>query len=232
MPTRFDSRHFRALSGICLTLIIVPVTVCATEIARARLCSRGVRRCRRKLRAGRVETLRATACFLDYELKACFCMTRANFESLLRLLEGRLHCNHEMARRTSEAAISPSTRLAITLRLLAGASYIDIILGLNVCTATVYPNAHRVVQRINEVIPLPGIPFHDSGKLHAMAWRFTQSRASPMFGCFRALDGILIPFRSLQKSSAQESSSVERATMQFPYKSFAMLPTGLYLCLV
>jgi hypothetical protein len=188
MPTRFDSRHLRALSVIWLTLVIVPVTVCATEIARARLRRLAVRRCRRKLRAGRVDILLATAFFLDYEFKAWFRMTRANFESLLRLLEGRLYCNQEMARRSSGAAISPSTRLAITLRLLAGSSYIDVILGFNVSTAAVYANAHHVVQRINEVLPLPGIPFHDSGKLHAMERRFTEARASPMFGCVGALD--------------------------------------------
>jgi hypothetical protein len=53
----------------------------------------------------------------------------------------------------------------------------------------------------------------------------------PCLGALELWMEYLSPSRSLQTSSAQESTSVERATMQFPYKSFAMPPTGfIYVC--
>jgi hypothetical protein len=190
------SRRSRALLFlVTVTTISIVVTVNATEFARARMRKREVRRRRRKFRTMRLNILQATSHFLDFEFKTCFRMDRTNFESLLRTLEGGLQCDHEMARRSSGAEISPSTRLGIALRMLAGASYIDVFFAFKVSPAAAYANTHRVVRRINEALALPGVPFRDDRKLQRMARAFTQSRASPLFGCVGALDGILIPIR-------------------------------------
>ena len=47
-------------------------------------------------------------------------------------------------------SIDPVIQLAITLRILAGGSYLDIAFGYNVGNSTVYPNFWKVMEAINK----------------------------------------------------------------------------------
>jgi hypothetical protein len=190
-------QRLRAMFSILMsvTTVAVVVKLATEEIARARARSCRKRTSRRKLRASTFMVLEATSHFTDFEFKACFRMNREVFRLLLNKLEPFMVCDLEMARRSSGSAISPSTRLAMALRMLAGASYVDVFFAFKVSQAAAYANTHYVVGLIRKAFALPGIPLSDETKLAEMARAFTQSRKSPLFGCIGALDGILIPIQ-------------------------------------
>jgi hypothetical protein len=196
-------RRLRAISFLMsVTTVAIVVTLATNEIARARVRSCRKRTSRRKFRASTCSLLRATSHFTDFEFKACFRMNREVFRLLLNKLEPHMQCDLEMARRSSGSAISPSVRLAMALRMLAGASHVDVFFAFKVSQAAAYANTHYVVGLIHKAFALPGTPFSDETKLAEMARAFTQSRKSPLFGCIGALDGILVP---MQKTPDHQS---------------------------
>jgi hypothetical protein len=171
------------------------VTLVTNEIMRTRLRKRRKRSGRRKFRTTSISVLGSTAHFTEVEFRACFRMNRRVFRVLLNTLEPYIQCDSEMRRRSSGCAISPTTRLAGALRILAGASYVDVYFSFRVGVATAYARTHYIAGIIQKVFALPGIPFNEERKLASMARACTQSRRSSSFGCIGALDGILIPIQ-------------------------------------
>jgi hypothetical protein len=53
-----------------------------------------------------------------------FRLDREDFNWLLTLISPSIQKNEEMARRSSGSAVNPELKLLMTLRLLAGASYL------------------------------------------------------------------------------------------------------------
>jgi hypothetical protein len=143
-------RRLRATLSILMSIITVTVvlTIAADQIARAhaRLCRK--RTSRRKFRASSFKLLGATLHSTDFEFKACFRMNREFFRLLLSKLEPLMQCDVGMVRRSSGDAISPSTRLAMAIRMLAGASYVEVFFAFKVSQAAAYSNTHYVVGSI------------------------------------------------------------------------------------
>jgi DDE superfamily endonuclease len=190
------ARRIRATSLLmATTTVAVTVALVTNEIMRLPLQRRRKRSGRRKFRTTSISVLRSTSHFTEFEFSACFRMNRRVFRVLLNTLEPYIQCDSEMGRRSSGCAISPSTRLAVALRILAGASYVDVYFAFRVSVATAYANTHYIAGIIQKAFALPGIPFSEETKLASMARAFTQSRRSPLFGCMGALDGILIPIQ-------------------------------------
>ena len=54
-------------------------------------------------------------------------MSRDSFYKLLRILKPHLERNSEMAKRAGREIVSPAIHFAVTLRLFADASYLDVI---------------------------------------------------------------------------------------------------------
>jgi hypothetical protein len=82
----------------------------------------------------------------------------------------------------------------LTLRILADAFYLDMMLTFRVAKSTVFKIVWGTFQEIDDCILLPGIPFANAKELRRMAVDFTNSRnpPSPLHGCIGALDGILL----------------------------------------
>jgi hypothetical protein len=177
------------------TTIAVVVALVTNEIMRTRLRKRWKRSGRRKFRTTSISVLVSTAHFTKFEFRACFRMNRRVFRVLLNTLEPLFQCDSEMGLRSSGCAISPSTRLTVALRILAGASYVDVYFAFRVGVATAYASTHYIAGIIQKVFALLGIPFNEETKLASMALTFTQSCRSPLFKCIGALDGILIPIQ-------------------------------------
>lgn len=74
-----------------------------------------------------------------------------DYDELLNKIIGRITCNSEMARRSSGSAITPNMKLAISLRILAGGSYLDIAFGYDVDKCNVLPITYKVLTAIDEV---------------------------------------------------------------------------------
>jgi DDE superfamily endonuclease len=96
--------------------------------------------------------------------------------------------------RSSGGYIEPSIRLAVTIRMLAGVSYLDVMLAFRIAKSTVYSVMQETTEAICERWALPGIPFERKGALRRLSIGFTQSRCppSPLHGCVGALDGVLV----------------------------------------
>ena len=56
-----------------------------------------------------------------------FRLERIDFNELLSLISPRLAVNEEMAIRSSGSCVNPELRLAMALRMLAGAQYLDLV---------------------------------------------------------------------------------------------------------
>ena len=74
----------------------------------------------------------------DLDFRLLFRMERDDFWALLGLIRGRLETNEEMAIFSSGQPIPEECRLAMALRILAGASYLDVMLAFGVGRSTVF----------------------------------------------------------------------------------------------
>eukprot|EP00171_Calliarthron_tuberculosum_P002445 IDg2445t1 len=130
----------------------------------------------------------------DVEFRRAFRISRPSFDKLVCMLHCHLIRDAERASRSSGGAISPSLRLAITLRLLSGGSYLDQMISFHVGRSTVFAVFKETVLAIMKVLKMPGVPLTNFEKLLQLANDFQNSRVcpSPIRGCIAAIDGIAI----------------------------------------
>ena len=140
-----------------------------------------------------------------------------DFHSVLNKIGRRLQTNHEMARRSSGTPIYPDIMLSVTLRMLAGGSYLDIAFGFDIAVCSVFHAFDLVLDAILSEPSLDNIvfPLLDYEKLAEMAAGFDRftghfSDGSPVFGgTVGATDGII--FRK-KKPSNELANSIDTRT--------------------
>lgn len=134
-----------------------------------------------------------TRIYTDSVFERAFRMDRYTFDKLLALVWYDLKRDDEMGRRAKRPTIQPDTRLAVSLRMLAGASYLDLMSAYQISNTAVYEIFHSTSAVLMEKLRLPGLPQTVPG-LRKLAQNFKSSRspASPLSGCVGALDGIAI----------------------------------------
>jgi DDE superfamily endonuclease len=154
-----------------------------------------IRRHRAARRSG--SRLRIRQCFGDLqaelsraEFTRAFRMTHSTCLALLRLLGDDLMRDMRMAARSSGGRVEPPIRLALTVRMLSGASYLDMMMLFKLASSTVYDVFHSTVASITKRIAMPGLSSAQS-ELHHLARGFTTSRQppNPLYGCVGAVDG-------------------------------------------
>jgi hypothetical protein len=128
------------------------------------------------------------------EFQRAFRTTLPIFGQLHILLHGDLFKDDEMARRSSGGRVEPGVRLGLTLRILAGASYHDLMMLFHLGRSTIFGICFRTVPAITKRLRLSGIPLDNEDLLNEIATGFAHSRdgGSPLFGCVGAVDGIAI----------------------------------------
>ncbi|KAL3805723.1 hypothetical protein ACHAW5_003832 [Stephanodiscus triporus] len=100
--------------------------------------------------------------------------------------------------------ICGEVKLAITLRMLAGGSYLD--LGLIFGTGSTYPYAifrHVIIQWIcdDKLVNISGIDFcKDEERMNAVAREFADGSNHLFSGCIGAVDGWIVKIRKPRKS--------------------------------
>lgn len=121
-------------------------------------------------------------------------MSRNSCNLLLEILGSRLYRDDDQAKRSSGGVISPAIRLAVTLRLLSGGSYIDQMPSFKLARLAAYSVFHDTVRAIEECIPIPAIPFNSKTDLERFSFGFRYSRLAPnpIVGCIGVVDGIAI----------------------------------------
>jgi DDE superfamily endonuclease len=120
-------------------------------------------------------------------------MTPSSFWALLSVLERDLTRDEMMAARSSGGRVEPAIRLALTIRILSGASYLGMMMLFRIAKSTVYEAFHSTIASITKRLAMPGLP-STYGELQRIAQDFAISRQplNPLQGCVGAVDGICI----------------------------------------
>lgn len=116
-------------------------------------------------------------------------MSRKTFHKLALMAELKLK-RREEAKSWGGGRLSSEFSVAILFRMMAGATYLDIMV-FGVAKSSVYYKFHKCVECLNETLGLPGIP-PDETKLVELATGFKTSRVqnNPLLSCIGSIDGI------------------------------------------
>ena len=131
----------------------------------------------------------------DEEFRRFYRVTRPRFEWLCRKLI------HLKPKRKRKDWLSVEVKLAITLRFLAGGSYLDIKEMWGIRTNTFYDTVHVVLQEIN-IMPYPDCPTLNeilempepkkSEQLAEISVEFAALAKGVFVGCVGCIDGLCI----------------------------------------
>jgi DDE superfamily endonuclease/Villin headpiece domain len=148
-----------------------------------------------RIRRARHNFARITQYLSEGDFTRCFRMPRTAFYKLVAMLKPDLMRNASMAKRSSGGVIEPASRLAIFLRMLAGASYLDLQLSFCVARSTIYGIFTDTLSAVLTIMPNLVVPVADEIRLRDLSEGFRTSRMphSALFGCIAALDGIALP---------------------------------------
>ena len=99
-------------------------------------------------------------------------MTRSSFMLLLSRLNHHLVRDKYQATRSRGGVIQPNVRLAITLCLLAGGSYLDQIMFWGVSRSCIFKIFMETLAAVKFELKMPGTPFDDQNALKELAHGF------------------------------------------------------------
>ena len=105
-----------------------------------------------------------------------------------------------MGRRSRRTTVPAGIRLAITLRIMAGADVWDLVAVFQFKLSTIYRVLEDAISALNIVMKLPRLP-KTLQDLHRSAMLFKTSRKSPnpLNGCVGALDGLAVKIKKSQE---------------------------------
>jgi len=148
------------------------------------------------LRKGRIITKRREFDLSDHIIeigedlfKRLYRVDVRQFKQLCDLLKPHLERRHN---RTGPGATKGvKTMLCTTLRILAGASYLDVRWPYGVARSTTYTIFYETLEVLNKVLPAIRFPVTNA-ECREKAQQFRSKRRSPLYGIVAALDGIAI----------------------------------------
>ena len=134
--------------------------------------------------------------------KRMFRIDRATFDVVLSGMESDFTINATKAGNSSGEPISLTTRLAVSLRWLAGGSYLDLCFAWGVGTSTFYAEKGVLwptLVALDSIFSMV-FPAHDEAKLDELSSGFYKHSGGVLDGCVLALDGFgaitRCPFKS------------------------------------
>ena len=127
-------------------------------------------------------------------------MSLGAFNELLSLVRDLLDRPFKGPSEYRRGTIPSDIRLAVTLRLLAGGSYCDLVLAYQIQKSTIYSIVNSTCRALNERLRLKGFP-ETTAELQEIANKFQTSRnpISPLSGCVGALDRICVKVKKPSK---------------------------------
>lgn len=132
-----------------------------------------------------------------------------------------------MGKRSGRPDIQADVRLGSTLRILAGGSYLYMIMSYEIYKFTVYEGFHSTCDALIEVLSLPGIPI-GTFRLRMLSNKFKISRDIPLSGCVGALDGVSINIKKPEESERSAAYYCRKDYYYVPYSSLLTLTAGFY----
>jgi DDE superfamily endonuclease len=139
----------------------------------------------------------------DRHFKRVFRMSRAHFYGICKLLTDSYR---ESGRVLGEAHLPVSVRLSMTLRWLAGGSYLDISLWHNITVSTFYYILDQTISDLEDVLRIK-FPYADESYLDTASMGFSRGNRSPLTGCVGAVDGIAIQIEEPKRASVPNPST-------------------------
>ena len=141
----------------------------------------------------------------DKEFRRTYRCTRASFDKLLEVLSKKIDLKFNHARKDTGGAIPLSVRLAMTLRFLAGASYLDLCMLYGVASGTFYKDNGPIWTTIRALDDCDTIQFDWSGEkghLEDIARGFDNCGLANglIHGCVMAIDALVIRTRMPRKT--------------------------------
>lgn len=135
----------------------------------------------------------------DEEFRICFRMNRREFKNLVDLVRVHLTRDDKMSS-LRNGVIEPEVRVAIVVRIMSGASSLDLVLIWHVARSTIFQIFHDTSSILVENLTFDGFPSSPS-ECERLANGFSVSRAviNPLYGCVGCLDGIAIRIRKPRK---------------------------------
>jgi hypothetical protein len=103
-------------------------------------------------------------------------MKKSAFTSLLEVLLPDLQRDAAMVLRSSGWRIDPEIRLALTLRILAGGSYLDSMMLFGISLSSCYATFYGTIESNLSRLELPGLPLSDRNCLDKLSQDFSTSR--------------------------------------------------------
>jgi hypothetical protein len=130
--------------------------------------------------------------------KKMFRVDRLTIEEIVgKITQFLSHRNATKAKNSSGSEISVTTRLAVTLCWLAGASYLDLYFACVISSSSFFSRRGVLWPTINAIDKalVLGFPVNDSERLEQIANGFRQNSEGDLDGCVLALDGlgVLVP---------------------------------------
>jgi hypothetical protein len=157
----------------------------------------------------------------DSLFRRMFRVDRETFNYILNKLESFYPLNGTKAVNSSGAAVPLKTRLAVTLRWLAGGSYLDLRFAWGLGISTFYDSDHgilwRTLQVLDEIYRM-GFPADDENKLEELSQGFSFHSNGILDGCVLALDGFGVSTRA-----PYESEVVRQKVYWFSKSGFAII---------
>lgn len=133
----------------------------------------------------------------ERDFRKMFRVSKTRFDFLLDLITPHIVRNEVKGANSSAQPIKPKTRLAATLRWLAGGSYHDICELYSVSRASFYGKDGIIwptIRALDQELKL-SFPINDAAKLEEISEVFERDSRGLLKGCVGAVDGLLIRTR-------------------------------------
>ena len=134
----------------------------------------------------------------ENQFRRMFRMSRYAFDNLLQILEDAIDFDDEdeiisdrQATNSSGSRVSMRTALAVTLRWLAGGSYIDLCFTWGIATGSFYADNGVVwgtMELIDQVFEI-GLPLNDRNELDRIAAGYSVYSHGHLTKCITSIDG-------------------------------------------
>jgi len=161
-----------------------------------------------------------------------FRLDREDFNWLLTLISPSIQKNEEMARRSSGSAVNPELKLLMTLRLLAGASYLEFV-WYQVSVNQIWYFIEPVLIAIYELVDNVKLPYTEPElDSHIEAWDQVMDRKFPGLDVFRgvaaAVDGFVVECTRRTKGDVGDKDSRMYVNRDGAYSWVSMAAVGAY----
>ena len=160
----------------------------------------------------------------DTLFKRMYRFDRPTFDWLLLQIKPKIENTDggkAFARMTCGSEVTPTIKLAVTLRMLAGGSYLDISFGYGIAPSTVYTIFHEVCEAIDECIDNIKFPYNDIEALKKLERTFDKFGGDfALPGTVAAGDGVV--FQIQKPVSADVEGNVEAFWSRKGFYGFGM----------